>query len=52
MGGACSTYGPDVHIRWRNLREKAHLIDSNVDGLSWIFSNGIGVHELDWSGSG
>jgi hypothetical protein len=51
MGGACSTYGGEVHTGfwWENLRERDHLEDPAVDGriiLNWIFRNWDGEHGL------
>jgi hypothetical protein len=40
---------------WRNLRERDHLEDPDVDGkviLRWIFRKWVGGHGLDGSGSG
>jgi hypothetical protein len=45
MGGVCSTYGWEVKVHtgiwWGNLRERAHLGDSDIDGriiLKWTFN--------------
>ena len=51
MGGACSTYGGEVHKRfwWGNLRERDHLEVPGVDKLilRWIFRKwDVGV----WTG--
>jgi hypothetical protein len=53
MGGACSTYGGEVHIwfRWGNLRERDHLEELGVDVriiLKWIFKISDGG-SLDWT---
>ena len=51
MGGACSTYGGEVHAGFwcGNLREKGHLENLAVDEriiLKWIFKK---CNELiDW----
>jgi hypothetical protein len=42
MGGACSTYGGEVHTGFwrRNLKEKDNLEDPDANGriiLMWIF---------------
>jgi len=56
MRGACSTYGGRGEVYtgfwWGNLRERDHLVESDVDEriiLSWIFRKwDVGV----WTGSG
>jgi hypothetical protein len=50
MGGACSTYGVEVHKRvwWENLREGVHLEDLDANGriiLKRIFMTWIGGME-------
>jgi hypothetical protein len=52
MGGACGTYGGEVHIGfwWGNLKEKDHLKDLGVDGRlirKWIFKKRDGGN-MDW----
>jgi len=51
MGGACSTYGEDVHTGfwWENLRKGDHLEDLGTDGrkiLKCIFKKWDGG--TDW----
>jgi hypothetical protein len=55
MGGACSTYGREVHVAyrrfwWGNLRERDHLEDAGADVriiLRWIFTQWDGRHGPD-----
>jgi len=46
----------DIHrFCWRNLVERDHLGDPGLDGrIIWrgYSASGLGVHGLDWSGSG
>jgi len=54
MGGACSTYGGGeayTGFWWGNLRERDHLVESDIDEriiLRWIFRKwDVGI----WTGS-
>jgi hypothetical protein len=52
MGGACSTYGSEVHscLWWGNLRERGDLEDVGIDVriiLKWIFKISDGGLGLD-----